>query len=350
MSVTIYDIAARAGVSIATVSRVFSGRARVAEPTRRRVESIARELGYVPNVSAQSLARQSTQLVSVVVPMLTSYFFMEVIRGIQDRLSEAGFDLLVYASRSVEHVDVQLNRALQPGRADGLLFCSTPLTEARVRRLRASAYPVVLVDCVHPAFDTVSVDNVEGGRAAARHLLEVGCRRLAMLAPHPDSVPGRQRRQGFEAELAEAGLPPPLVDVSGDGPFHGYSRESGYAAMRRLLAQDPPPDGVFAASDVQALGALRALREAGLHCPEDVALIGFDDIRTSAYVGLSTLSQPMVEMGREGTDKLLRRLAEPERPVSHTTYTARLVARETTLGTAALPPSAPDALPLEATP
>jgi len=339
VSVTIYDIAERAGVSIATVSRAFSGRTPVADPTRKRVMSAARDLGYEPNVAARNLARQATQVVGVVVPMLTSYFFMEVIRGIQDRLSEAGYDLLVYAARTPDLVGRQFDRALQPGRADGVLLCSTPMTAERAERLRASGYPVVLVDSDHADFDSVSVDNAEGGCAAARHLLAEGRRRFALILPHPESVPGVERRRGFERALAEAdvALDPALVSESRDAEQHGYTREGGYDAMRALLSAGPMPDAVFAASDVQALGALKALREAGLRCPEDVAVVGFDDIRTSAYVGLTTLSQPMYEMGRSGTEKLLCRIAEPSRPVSRTTFSARLVVRETSAAHTATP-------------
>ncbi len=331
MALTIYDIAERAGVSIATVSRAFSARTRVAEETRARVFAVAHELGYEPNVSARSLARQSTRVVSAVVPMLTSYFFMEVIRGVQDRLSEIDYDLLVYASRAPEEVDSQLGRAVQKGRADGLLLCSTPLTGERARSLQASGLPVVLVDSVHPDFDSVSVDNYAGGVTATEHLLGHGHERIALVAPNPVSVPGAERRAGYEAALRAAGhaLDPDLVVTSADTEQHGYTREAGYAAMQRLLALDRPPDAVFAASDVQALGALRAAREAGLRVPDDLAVIGFDDIRTSAYVGLSTLSQPMYEMGKLAIDKLIQRIGEPERPVSHTTFSAHLIGRET---------------------
>ncbi len=331
MALTIYDIAERAGVSIATVSRVFSGRARVAETTKERVFAVAEELGYEPNVSARSLARQSTRVVSAVVPMLTSYFFMEVIRGVQDRLSEIDYDLLVYTSRSPEEVDPQLGRAVQRGRADGLLLCSTPLTSKRARSLQASGLPTVLVDSVHPDFDSVSVDNHEGGATATRHLLEHGYKRIALIAPNRLSVPGVERRAGYEAALGEAGLTvdPSLIVTSEETEQHGYTREAGYAAMQKLLALPHPPDAVFAASDVQALGALRAARDAGLSVPYDLAVVGFDDIRTSAYVGLSTLSQPMYEMGKLAIDKLIQRLGDAERPVSHTTFSAHFMARET---------------------
>ena len=331
MAVTIYDIAEQAGVSIATVSRVFSGGARVAAPTRARVFDVADRLGYAPNVSAQGLARQRTQLVAAVVPMLTSYFFMEVVRGMQDRLAESEHDLLIFTSRSPEHVDSQLTRAVQKGRADGLLLCSTPLTPDRARSLKASGAPVVLVDSSHPDFDSVCVDNREGGAVATQHLLDAGHERIAHIAPNPVSVPGVERRAGYEETLRKAGRTPDAryVVASDDAEHHGYTREAGYDAMQHLLALPEPPDAVFAASDVQALGALKAVRDAGLRVPEDVALVGYDDIRTSAYLGLSTLSQPMYEMGKVAIDKLIRRIAEPTRPVSHTTFSAELIVRET---------------------
>lgn len=340
MAVTIYDIAKRAGVSIATVSRVFSGSAPVAEATRERVFAVAGELGYEPNVSARSLARKSTQLIAAVVPMLTSYFFMEVIRGVQDRLAESDYDLLVFASRSPEHVDAQLARAVQKGRADGLLLCSTPLTPARAEVLRAAAAPTVLVDSLHSDFDSVAVNNREGGYVATRHLLDTGYERVALIAPNAASVPGLERRGGYEDALREAGrkVEERLIVTSEGEEQHGYTREAGYAAMQRLLRLPEPPDAVFAASDVQALGAIKALREAGLRVPDDVALVGFDDIRTSAYVGLTTLSQPMYEMGKAAIDKLLGRLDDPGRPVSHTTFSARLSVRETCGAHALHPP------------
>ena len=343
MAITIYDIAERAGVSIATVSRVFSGRSRVADATRERVFAVARELGYEPNVSARSLARQSTRVVAAVVPMLTSYFFMEVIRGVQDRLSEIDYDLLVYASRAPEEVDNQLSRAVQKGRADGVLLCSTPLTDGRTRMLEACGLPVVLVDSCHPGFDSVAVNNRDGGYDATCHLLEQGYERIALIAPNPVSVPGIERREGYEAALREAGRPvdPSLIVSSADVEQHGFTREAGYAAMQTLLALPTPPDAVFAASDVQALGALWAAHDAGLAVPGDLALIGFDDIRTSAYVGLSTLRQPMYDMGKLAIDKLIQRIAEPQRPVSCTTFSAHLIARDTSHASAASPAGAP---------
>jgi LacI family transcriptional regulator len=332
VSVTIYDIAEEARVSIATVSRVLNDHPRVSDATRRRVFRVAERLGYEPHASAQSLARQATRLIAAVVPMLTSYFFMEVIRGLQDRLAESGYDLLVHASRSVEDVDRSLERALPRGRADGLLLVSTPLTVERALRLARSHAPVVLVDSAHPDFDSVSVDNRRGGYEATRHLLDLGHRRIGLVMPSAASVPAAERRAGYADALAEAGLAVDgaLVFAAEGEERHGYTRRAGYEAMRRLLALPERPTAVFVAADVMALGAQYAAREAGVAIPADLALVGFDDVEPSAYVGLTTLRQPMYEMGQLAIEKLLRRLREPETPPSHTTFAPRLVVREST--------------------
>ncbi|CAN5609917.1 LacI family DNA-binding transcriptional regulator [soil metagenome] len=331
MAVTIYDIARRAEVSIATVSRVFNAHPRVASSTRERVFELAREMGYQPHVSARCLARQNSHIISAVVPMMTSYFFMEVIRGVQDRLDASDFDLLVYASRTLTKVDGQINRAVENGRAEGVLVCSMPLTEERTAVLQESGTCTVLVDSFSEAFDSVSVDNQLGGRIATDHLLDLGYKRIAFIAGHPDSRPVADRYAGYLSALAGRGITEDseLVCFSDDAVQHGYTREAGFDSMQQLLALDEPPEAVFVASDVQALGAMKAARDAGLQLPEDISIVGFDDISTSAYVGLTTLRQPMYEMGKLATELLLRRIENPTATPSHTIFAPRLVVRET---------------------
>ncbi len=329
LAVTIYDIAERAGVSIATVSRVFNQHARVSEATRARVLAVARELGYQPHVSAQSLARQKAQLIAAVIPVLSNFFYMEIIRGMQDAVADSAFDLILYAAPSPQEVDSQLERAIQKGRADGLLLFSTPLSDAYRKRLRKADLAVILIDAADPDFDSVIVDNVKGGYMATRHLIDLGYERIAHLTVVPEPPPAAQRREGYERALREAGrtVDPALIAASDRKPY-GFVEEAGYEGMKILLARNASPDAVFAASDIQALGAMRALREAGLRVPEDCGLIGFDDIELSRYVGLTTVRQPMYEMGKLAIEKLLARLEDPERPVSHTVFSPRLVVRE----------------------
>ena len=202
---TIYDIARQANVSIATVSRVFNGSTRVSDRTRKRVMEIAEELNYHPHVSARSLASRRSNLVMAVIPMLTNYFYMEVVRGVQDALLDSEWDLLVYTAQAPENVDTQLNRALQRGRAEGVLLFSTPLDDARIQRMKRANMPVVLVDSHHPDFDSISVDNEEGGFIATRHLLEQGYKRIGLITGHKASVPAVDRQKGYQRALQGAG-------------------------------------------------------------------------------------------------------------------------------------------------
>jgi LacI family transcriptional regulator len=318
-------------VSIATVSRVFNDSARVSEKTRKKVLDVAMELGYQPHASARSLARRRTEIVSAVIPMITNYFFAEVLRGVQDRMAETDFDLLVFSARTLDEVEIQLERALHRGRSAGVLLFSTPLMNGMVERLSHSGQPVVLVDSFHPSFDSISTDNRRGGELAAEHLIGIGCVHPAMIMASPDSRPASDRREGFLSALQEAGIPADdsFVISSAEGMNHGYSESSGYDAAKSLFATGRTPDGIFVTSDIQALGVMEALRELGLDVPGDIRVLGFDDIVVSKYIGLSTLRQPMYEMGSTAVQKLMDRLSSPDRPVSHTVFSPHLVARHT---------------------
>jgi LacI family transcriptional regulator len=331
LSVTIYDIAERAQVSIATVSRVFNNNSRVTPKTRERVLAVARELHYEPNVSAQSLARQNTQTISAVVPVMTNYFYMEIIRGMQEALAASHFDLIVYASPKPEESDTQLERAAQKGRADGLIILSTPLSAAQARRLESARMPAVVVDAYHADFDSITVDNTMGGYMATSHLIESGFKRIGHLTVFPEPMPAKHRRAGYERALRDAGrkVDEKLIAASDRQPY-GFCEEAGYEAMRVLLSRAKNIDAVFVASDIQALGALRYLQEKQIRVPDDIAMVGFDDIKPSEYVGLTTLRQPMYEMGKLAVEKLLLRLENPERPTANTVFSPQLVQRATT--------------------
>lgn len=343
MAITIYDIADRARVSIATVSRVLNGHDRVSEATRLRVLRAAEHLGYEPHASAQSLARKQTGVVGAIVPMTASYFFMEVLRGFQDRVDQSPYDLLVYAGRTMGTVDHLLGRALQRGRSDGVLLVSAPIDAERARKLQAGGRPVVLVDNAHEGFASVSVDNRLGGAIAVRHLLDRGHRRIGLVLPDPGTIPAAARLDGYKDALCSAGLrfdERLVVTAEGAQEESGYTRYAGYRGVQTLLerfASRPAdrPTAYFFGADVLALGGLRAFREVGLRYPDDVEVVGFDDVDSSAYVGLTTMRQPMAEMGRMGMDLLLQRIADPGAAPVHAVFAPELVVRETTGGPAA---------------
>lgn len=327
--ITIYDIADKAGVSIATVSRVLNNNPRVSSGTRDRVCTIAKAMGYQPHASARSLAKKQSHLISAVIPMMTSYFYLEVLQGVQDRIAESEFDLLVHAAPQLEDVDEVLDQALSKGRAAGVLLFSSPLTEKRITRMQHSRQPVVLVDRFHKAFDSVSIDNEKGGYMAAEHLFELGYRRLGLITANPESTPSMKRMEGYLRAHKERNIAstPDFIVSESDPQLHGYTEEAGYEGMRKILAREHRPEAVFVVSDIQALGAMRAVEDAGLSVPHDIALVGFDDIIISRYVGLSTLRQPMYDMGKMAMDLLLKRLHMPQTPVKHTVFLPELISR-----------------------
>jgi len=323
---TIYDIADRADVSTATVSRVFNDQSGVAAETREKVLEAAQALDYQPHASAQSLARQRTKLIAVVVPVLAQYFYMGVLRGVQDALASSEFDLLVYAPSHPGEIKQQLKRATQRGRSDGLLFLSAKVTPDIADHLRSTSQQVVLVDTEHADFESISLDNEEGGYKATRHLVDSGYQDVAHItADRPEPPPARMRRKGYERALAEAGQSP-IVARGEKEPF-AFDKKGGYRAMKELLQREPVPQAVFASSDMQAIGARKALEEQGRSVPKDVAIVGFDDIDISGYVGLTTIRQPLRDFGKLAIEKLVGRIGDPERRVSSTVFAPELVIR-----------------------
>jgi len=328
---TIYDIADRADVSTATVSRVLNEEPGVAPDTRNRVLEVAEEVGYHLHASAQNLARQRTDTIAVVVPVLANYFYMGVLRGIQDALAATEYNLLVYTPSHPNDMEEQVQRATQRGRSDALLLLSGQLDSDVLSHLETATQEVVLVDMRHPDYESIFVDNERGGYKATRHLIDLGYERIAHLtAGHPAPPPARERQKGYERALAEAdgAVSGPIIARRGKEPF-AFAKEGGYQAMKDLLGRDVLPDAVFAASDMQALGALRAISEAGYRVPQDIALIGFDDVEVSQYVGLSTLRQPLRDFGTLAVEKVIGRLRDPDRAVSSTMFDPELVPRQT---------------------
>ncbi|WP_435208017.1 LacI family DNA-binding transcriptional regulator [Micromonospora sp. bgisy143] len=305
---TLEAVAARAGVSRATVSRVVNGSTTVAEPIREAVKRAVAELGYVPNLAARSLVTQRTDSIALVMPEAATRVFSDdqvfpgIIRGVSQELEAADKQLvLMLAGSPAGHQRVE--RYTTGRHVDGVLFASLHGADPLPGTLARLGIPVVVSG--RPLGDVpvpyVDVDHVGGVTAAVRHMIDSGRRRIATIAGPQDMVAGIERLNGYREAVSAAGLPE-LVAV-GD-----FTRESGAAAMQQLLADHPDLDGVFAASDLMAHAALRALHAAGRRVPEDVAVVGFDDIETAAYTEppLTTVRQPIVELGRRMTRQLLR--------------------------------------------
>ena len=329
--VTISDVAARAGVGAGTVSRVLNGSPRVSEATRTKVLATIDELGYRPNPLAQGLSRGRCQTLGVVVPFFTHASAVERLRGVSAALDGSSYDLVLFDVEQPAHRDEFLATLTRRDRADGLIIMSMPPPRAALERILQGGVPVVLVDAAGDGVPVVRTDDIEGGRIATRHLLELGHERIAFIGDAPENplgfVSSTEREMGYRETLAAAGL-----GVDRDLVRHGaHDREVALRLSHELLHLPDRPTAVFAASDVQALGVIEAARALGLRVPEDLSVIGFDDIELAIYAGLTTVRQPLRESGSLGARLLLEALRGEEAPAADVhELPLELVVRSTT--------------------
>jgi LacI family transcriptional regulator len=325
---TIRDVAREAGVSVATVSRVFNNSGPVREETRRRISEVALRLRYSPNSAARSLSTRQTDVIGVLLPDLYGEFYSEVIRGIDQLVQREGWHLLVSSSHN-ERTDIEAALRAMRGRVDGLLVMSPDLDAQALAENLPANLPVVLLNCEVDgrAYDSLNIDNYGGARAMMRHLLERGHRRIGLITGLPRNHDARERLRGSQAALVAAGVAaePGLV-VQGD-----FSEDSGYRAARVLLERGPLPSAIVAGNDSMAIGALSALAESGVRVPEDVALVGFDDIPIARYVAppLTTVRVRIPELGGRAAARLLAALAKdgPREPVQELLPTELVIRR-----------------------
>lgn len=339
-SVTLHDLAKRCDVSTATVSAVVNGAEWVSEATRARVQQAVDEMGYHPNQLARGLKRQEGHAVGVIVSDLTNPFFTQVVRSLSHSLRESGRTLSLCDSDHRHDLGEANLRMLLEGQIVGLVVIGDSVPETALREfVKARAHvPVIAIerDYQIPQVSALLVDSEQGAFAATMHLAERGCERIAMIAG-PTTGAGSatfgraQRLAGYLRALRELDRPVnPSLIVEG-----AFRLESGRDAMRKLLALDVPPDAVFAANDMMALGAMSTVREAGLRVPDDVALVGFDNVPMSELTtpGLTTMAMPMARLGDAAARLLgaLIRLGADHTPVRDT-FSAELVARASTMG------------------
>lgn len=329
MRTTIYDIAKEADVGIGTVSRVFNDHPSVSAGTKKRVMQVARRLHYHPHPYARGLARNRTNSILAVIPFFTTFFFVEVLRGVQERLSDRDYDLVLYGVNDPEQVAASVKRSALRGRADGVLFFSMR-TPKEFLGPGAQRSPMVLVDAYHKHFDSIYIDNVAGASAATQHLIGLGHKKIGMLSANADSPPARKRLDGFLMAMKEHDLEvkPGYVRASTSSTLDGFTKETGAELMQEFLAMGRArPTALFVSSDIQAAGALQAIARAGLRCPDDIALVGFDDIELASYLQLTTVRQPMYEMGALAMETLFRRIKEPHAAPKEERFMPKLVIR-----------------------
>jgi LacI family transcriptional regulator, repressor for deo operon, udp, cdd, tsx, nupC, and nupG len=318
MVASIEDVARRAGVSIATVSRALRGLPDVAPATRDRVLAAATELNYVASPFAARLASGRTTTVGLVVPFVNRWFFAEVISTVEAALRHAGFDLLLYNLGDAEGRSRFFDVMPMRKRVDGVLVASLMLDDAEFDALTELKRPVGLLGLEREGFLSSRIDDVTAARTAVDHLISCGHRRIGLIGGDTDDpmafTPPLHRRDGYRDALQAVGIEPD-VDLECLGYF---TVEGGRAATRKLLAHPDRPTALFAESDEMAYGALREIRDAGLQVPQDVAVIGFDDQPLSELLDLSTIRQPVVEEAVDITTRLLAMIADDtDEPPGH---------------------------------
>jgi LacI family transcriptional regulator len=299
------DVAARAGVSKTTVSRVLNGKDDLDPATAARVREVIAELGYVPSAGAVSLARGRTRVVGMLVPSLTWPWVGEVLQGVVDAVEAEGYGLLLFSCTRGEESLRRFASQVSAKSFDGLLVIEPEGTLDYILDLHQKGLPVVLIDDRghRPQFPSVAPNNREGGEQAARHLLDLGRRRPLVVQGPVGLGCTEERLAGFAKVCGEAGIAlPPELMVDGDFTFDG-----GREQVRRTLAAGVRFDSVFAHNDLSAAGALQAIHEAGLRVPDDVAIVGFDDVSLASYTepALTTVHQPLREMGETAARMLM---------------------------------------------
>lgn len=307
-SVTIHDVAERAGVSVATVSRVINRKTLVREETSRHVLSIARSMRYVPNIAARSLSIRRSHTVGVVLPDVHGDFFSEVIRGIDTAARRASFHILVSGSHSDRKEMLEVLDAMH-GRVDALIVMAPEISVASLNEQLPANLPLVLLHSTAADCDTLTIDNYGGATTMMTHLQSLGYQRIAFIKGPETNADARERLRGYRAFVRRNGSAAAL-ELEGD-----FSEHSGYEAMRAALRHGPLPEAVFAANDSMAVGAMAALTEAGLTVPRDMAVAGFDDIPIARYVAppLTTIRVDIEELGRRAFETVFEAIEQPIR-------------------------------------
>jgi LacI family transcriptional regulator len=333
MPATIRDVAKQAGVGLGTVSRVINQSPKVSEATRFRVQQAIEELDFHPSPIARRLSLKKTLTIAAVAPFFTRPSVIERLRGVELTITGTQYDLIIYNVETKERQDAVLESLSRRERIDGALRISLTPSEEQLARFQSTGIPLALVDVNDPHLDSVNrvtVDDECGGWQATTHLLELGHRRIAYIS---DPLSGesvfsasRQRFEGYLRGLREAG-----VEV--DERYHIHGEASRYGARElaaTLLGLSDRPTAIFAASDTQAIGVLEAARDRSMQIPDELSIIGYDDIEIADHLGLTTVRQQLFESGEHGVWLLLKAIEEPDAPIINDVLSTEVIIRRTT--------------------
>ncbi len=326
---TIYDVAAAAKVSISTVSRVLNRPETVNEETRLAVMAAINALGFIPKAEARARALKDYRRIGILTPNFYAPSFVQRMRGAASALQATSYELIIYTVDSASKLNAYLESLPLTGHLEGLIILSLQFDDRYALRLVEYKLETVLVEYPHKILSSVEIDDADGGRMAADYLLKKGHRRLgfagdtdvAEFGIHPIAM----RMNGFRQYLSQEGCPFEEEQIL----LTPYDMEITRQKARSYLSSPDRPTAIFAATDLQAIGIMKAAYDLGLRIPQDLAVMGFDDLDVAGYMGLTSISQHLDESGRVAVDLLLARLAEPNRSIQHIRLPLTIIERET---------------------
>jgi DNA-binding LacI/PurR family transcriptional regulator len=326
---TIFDVAKLSGVSISTISRVINNPEKVNINTRQKVYDAIDQLGFVPKAEARARALRLKGRIGVITPFFTEPSFVQRLRGIASALSKENFDLVIYTVDSNNRLQSYLSTLPLTGNLDGLVILSLPVMDIDVQRLIDHNLPTVLIEFPHPLLSSVEIDDVEGGRLGTEFLIKKGHNRIAFLgdtdlpeyAIHPVSLRLKGYRQAINSAKLE--IPKEFIRLA------PYSQGQARQIATELLNLPGPPTAIFAATDLQALGVVKAARNLGLKVPDQLAIMGFDDLDMAEFEDLTTVRQHLDESGRLAIEILLSNIEDSSRPARHVKLPLQVIERLT---------------------
>lgn len=329
-SITIRDVARRAGVSTATVSRALADPERVAEATREAVHRAIAETGFIPNAMARSLRARSTKMVLALLPGIGNSFYTPILNAVEEVLSLAGYGMIMGDTRMDSVREAHYDHLVRAGQVDGVMLLTGRLPHPSFAELDASI-PIALICNDIPGLDlltVIEIDNYDAARQAIQHLIALGHRRIGHALGPADNIESMYRLQGYRSALADAGLP---ADDSIVWPG-AFRFDAGVEVAQRFLDHPDPPTAIFTANDEMAMGFIRTVKDAGLSVPGDVSVVGFDDIEYARYFdpALTTINQPRAELGRMAATSILDRMTGAAAAPIRTRLKCTLVVRNST--------------------
>ena len=326
---TIYDVAEKSGISISTISRVLNNPEKVNPETRALVLDAIDKLGFVPKAEARARALSKTNRIGVVTSFFTAPSFAQRLRGVAAALAAANYELVIYTVDSFDRLQGYFSSIPFTGNLDGLIVMSLPIQKKDAQRLIEHGLETVLIEYSHPELNCIEINDLQGGQMATEYLLGKGHRRIAFVGdkePHDFEIhPAGLRLKGFQQALKTA-----KINIPGEYiRLFENTQAAAMQATRELLSLPTPPTAIFAAADLQALSVLKVAREMGVKVPEQLAVIGFDDIDTAEFMDLTTIRQHLDESGKLAVEILLAHLADPTRPPQHVNLPLTLIERQT---------------------